>query len=91
MGVLALGALVRVVLGGAGVGDRSAVALALIVSAAVWLGAWLINGPRAALLAGAVLIAAFDLAALPARNPPAYDDLQALYRTDQSLVFQAPV
>jgi hypothetical protein len=37
------------------------------------------------------VIALLDSAALPARNPPPYDDLQAFYRTDQVLDAQVPM
>jgi hypothetical protein len=88
---LAVGVTVRLALGGAGVGERSAVLLAVLLTIGLWLAAWVIAGPRAALLATLACMALFDLAALPVRNPPAYDDLQAVYRTDQVLSARVPV
>ena len=43
----------------------------------VWLAARLLGGPRTAFLATLALVALLDLAALPQRNQPQYDDLQA--------------
>jgi hypothetical protein len=83
--VLGVGLAVRVLLGGTGVGDRSAMVMSVLLSIGAWAAARLLGGPRAALLVTLGVAALLDLAALPQRNPPAYDDLQALYRTDQLL------
>jgi hypothetical protein len=73
----------RLALGGAGVGDRSAIVMATLVTVCVWLAARLVGGARTAFLVGIGLMALFDLAALPPRGAPAYDEVQAWYRTDQ--------
>jgi hypothetical protein len=89
--VLVIGLGLRLVLGGGGVGDRSAVVMSVLLAVAGWLAAWLLAGPRAALVVGLVLVALLDLAALPARNASDYDDLEAFYRTDQTLSAQLAV
>jgi hypothetical protein len=81
----------RIGLGGSGVGDRSAALMAAILAAGCWLAARLLGGPRTAAIVASGAVVLFDFAALPARNPPAYDDLQAFYRTDQVLTAQLPV
>jgi hypothetical protein len=88
--VLVVGLAVRVVLGGVGVGDRSAMVMAVLLSVGAWAAARLLGGPRAAFLVTLGVVALLDLAALPQRSPPAYDDLQAFYRTDQVLSTQIP-
>jgi hypothetical protein len=89
--VLGVGLGLRLVLGGGGVGDRSAVLMSVLLVVAGWLAAWLLSGPRAALLVSLVLVALLDLGALPARNAAPYDDLEAFYRTDQVLSAQPAV
>jgi len=91
LGVLLLGLVVRLVLGGGGVGDRSAMVMLVLLAVAGWLAARLLAGPRAALFTLLGLVALLDLAALPPRNAPQYDDLQAFYRTDQVLSAQPAV
>ena len=80
-----LGVGLRLAIGGAGVGERSAVVLLVLLAGGVWLVARLVARPRVALLAVLAATAMFDLAALPPRDQPAYDDLQAFYATDQVL------
>jgi hypothetical protein len=87
-GVLLLGIVIRVAIGGTGVGNRSALVMTILVTAGVWIAARLLSGPRTALVFAAVLFALFDVASLPPRNAPEYDDLQAFYRTDQVLTAQ---
>jgi hypothetical protein len=82
---------VRLAVGGTGVGDRSATVMLVLLAGLAWLAARLLVGPRFALAALVVLVAVFDLAALPQRTPPPYDDLEALYRTDQVLFARLPV
>jgi hypothetical protein len=89
--VLVVGLVARLVVGGGGVGDRSAMVMTVLFAVAAWLAARLLAGPRAALAALAVVVVLLDMAALPPRNPPEYDDLEALYRTDQQLTLQLTV
>lgn len=86
-----MGLVLRLVLGRFGVGDRSADVMLVLLAVAGWLAAQLLAGPRAALITVLVLVALIDLAALPPRNEPQYDDLQAFYRTDQVISAQLPV
>jgi len=83
--VLLIGLALRVLLGGAGVGDRSAMVMTVLLSVGIWAAARVLGGPRVAFFATLVVVVLFDLAALPQRAPPAYDDLEAFYRTDQVL------
>ena len=83
--VVLAGASLRLVLGGGWVGAMSATVMSVLIAAGVWTGTRLLGGARAALIVTAILMALFNLAALPARNPLEYDDLEALYRTDQQL------
>ena len=87
-GVIVLGALPRLAFGG-GPGERAALVMAVLLEAGVGLAVWLVRSPRAALVAVLVATLATNLAALPPRGLPPYDDRQALYRTDQSVVIQA--
>ncbi len=73
------------VLGGVGVGDRSAMVMLVLLSVGAWAAARVLGGPRLACLVTLLVVALLDLAALPQRAPPAYDDLEAFYRTDQVL------
>jgi hypothetical protein len=86
--VLLAGFGLRLVLGGGGVGDRSALVMMVLLGGAAWLAARLFGGPRAALIALAAVVLLVDLAALPPRNQTEYDDLEAFYRTDQTLSAQ---
>jgi hypothetical protein len=88
MVVLLLGVGLRLAIGGVGVGNRSALVMTVLLTACAWLAARVIGGARIAFLVGAVAMALFSLAALPARDPPPYDDLEALYSTDQSMHVQ---
>jgi hypothetical protein len=90
-GVLLLGLLVRLALGGAGVGDRSALVMTVLLAGVAWVAARLFGGPRMALVAVAAVVALMDLAALPNRGARDYDDLEAFYRTDQMLPVQLTV
>jgi hypothetical protein len=89
--VLAVGLGVRALLGGAGVGDRSAMVMSVLLSVGAWVAARVLAGPRVAFCVTLVVVALLDVAALPQRDPPAYDDLQAFYRTDQMLATQVAV
>jgi hypothetical protein len=45
----------------------------------------LLGGPKVAFLVTLGVVALLDLAVLPQRATPVYDDLEAFYRTDQAL------
>jgi hypothetical protein len=83
--VLLVGLGLRVLLGGAGVGDRSATVMSGLLCVGAWAAARMLGGPRVAFGVTLLVVALLDFAALPQRTPPAYDDLQAFYRTDQVL------
>jgi hypothetical protein len=65
--------------------------MAVLLAVCAWLAARLVAGPRVAFFVAAALLVLFDVAAVPSRNAPEYDDLQAFYRTDQVLETQLPV
>jgi hypothetical protein len=81
--VLIVGLGARLLVGGSGVGDRSALVMATLLAVAAWLATRLIAGPRAAFLATLGLTALFDVAALPRRAATEYDGVEAWYRSDQ--------
>jgi hypothetical protein len=83
--VILVGFGLRMVVGGGGVGDRSALVMTMLLGGAAWLAARHFGGPRAALVALAAVVLLVDIAALPPRNQAAYDDLEAFYGTDQTL------
>ncbi|MBV9579377.1 MAG: hypothetical protein JO057_12380 [Chloroflexi bacterium] len=91
LAVLVIGLAVHLILGGAGVGDRSAMVMSVLLSAGAWAAARVLGGPRVAFLVTLGLVAVLELAALPQRNPPVYDDLQAFFATDQLLSTQLTV
>ena len=84
-GVVLLGLIVRLAVGGSGVGQRSAMVMTVLLAVAAWLAARMLSGRRAALAVCIVFVAVLDIAALPARDTAEYDDLQAFYRTDQAI------
>jgi hypothetical protein len=61
----------------------------VVLAALLWLGAWLaamlLSTPRTAFVVALVMMALVDIAALPPRGAPDYDDRRALYRTDQAV------
>src|SRR5262249_53488304 len=65
--VVLVGFGLRLVLGGGGVGDRSALVMMVLLGGAAWLAARLLGGPRAALIALAAVVLLVDVAALPPR------------------------
>ena len=81
----------RLAIGSVGVGDRSALVMATLLTIGAWLAARLLGGPRTALVVTLGLMALFNVAALAPRNAPEYDDVEAAYRTDQVLTAQLPV
>jgi hypothetical protein len=85
VGLVLLGAVTRLMLGGAGVGNRSAVVMAALLALSTWAAAALLRGPRVAFGAAVVLAALLNVQGLPPRNRQPYDDVQAFYRTDQVL------
>jgi hypothetical protein len=88
--VVLVGLGLRLALGGGGVGDRSALVLAALLSVGVWLATLLLSTPRMALLVTLGVLALLDLAALPARNALEYDYREAFFRTDQVVSAQVP-
>ena len=64
--------------------------MSLLLTLGAWLAARVLGGPRVALLVTLLATALLDLAALPPRDPPPYDDLEAFYRTDQVLSASVP-
>lgn len=89
--ILVVGLVLRLVLGGGGVGDRSAIVMTVLLAASAWLAVQLLAGPRVALFVTLALVVILDLAALPARRSVEYDDLQAFYSTDQTFAAQLAV
>jgi hypothetical protein len=89
--VLLLGLPLRALVGGVGVGDRSAMVMTALLGVGAWIAARMLAGPRVAFGVTLVVVALFALAALPQRAPPAYDDLEAFYRTDQRLTTSVAV
>jgi hypothetical protein len=86
--VLILGLAARLMLGGGGVGDRSALVMATLLTVTAWLAARVTGGPRAAFLVSLGLMALLDVAALPRRGATEYDGVEAWYRTDQVVAAQ---
>ena len=62
-----------------------------LLSLAAWGATMLLSTPRAAFLVTLGVVALLDLAALPQRAAPEYDDREAFFRTDQVLTAQLPV
>jgi hypothetical protein len=89
--VLLLGLGARWLLGGGGVGDRSAAVMLLILTIGVWLATALLSSARTAFFVTLALVLVVDVAALPARNPPEFDDREALFRPEQRLASTVPV
>jgi len=90
-GAVVVGFGLRLALGTGEVGDRSAVVMGVLLALGAWLTAMLLSTPRTALLATVAVVALVDLAALPPRFEPGYDDRQAVYRTDQPLSAEVPI
>ena len=89
--VLVVGVGLRLTLGGTGVGDRSAVVMGALLIGGAWLAARLLGGARTAFVVSLGLMALFDVAALPQRDAPEYDGVEAWYRTDQVVSSQVAV
>jgi len=89
--VLVVGLGLRLMLGGIGVGDRSAVVMVTLLTLGAWLAARLVGGPRSAFAVSLGLMALFDVAALPERGAPEYDGMEGWYRTDQVVSAQVAV
>ncbi len=88
---LVVGLGTRLAIGSVGVGDRSALVMATLLTIGAWLAARLLGGPRTAFVVTLGLMVLFNVAALPTRNAPEYDDVEAVYRTDQVVAAQLPV
>jgi hypothetical protein len=91
--VLVLGAGVRLALdaGGGGVGAHAAAVMTALLGLGVWTAAIVFGTPRRAFAVTLGLVILLDLAALPPRNVPEYDDREAFYRTDQVLTARVPI
>lgn len=89
--VLLVGVGLRLGLAAGGVGDRSAAVMMALLGLSAWAAASVLFTARAAFLVTFCLVGLLDLAALPPRNAPEYDDRQAFYRTDQVLAARVPV
>jgi hypothetical protein len=89
--VLVVGLGLRLALGGSGVGDRSAVVMATVLTVGAWLAARLVGGPRTAFLVSIGVMALHDIAALPERGAPEYDGMEGWYRIDQVVSAQLAV
>jgi len=88
---IVVGVALRLAIGGSGVGDRSAAVMTVLLSLAACLATLLLSTPRAAFLVTLGLVALLDLAALPQRNMPEYDEREAFFSTDQVLTARLPV
>jgi hypothetical protein len=89
--VLLAGVLMRVAIGSGGVGDRSAAVMAVLLGVVVWTATLLLRSPRMAFFSTLGLMVLIDLAALPARNAPEFDDRAAFFRTDQTIAARVAV
>jgi hypothetical protein len=83
--VLLVGVGLRLALHGGAVGDRSAAVMLLLLGLSAWSAAVVLAAPRTAFLVTFGLVALLEVASLPARGVPEYDDRQAFFRTDQVL------
>jgi len=86
--VLLLGIGLRLALHAGAVGDRSAAVMMLLLGLAAWAAGMVLATPRTAFVVTLGLVALLEVAALPARGVPEYDDRQAFYQTDQILAAQ---
>ena len=86
--VLLLGIGLRLALHAGAVGDRSAAVMMLLLGLAAWAAGMVLATPRTAFVVTLGLVALLEVAALPARGVPEYDDRQAFYQTDQVLAAQ---
>src|SRR5262249_39030668 len=88
--VLILGSTVRLVAGGLTAPSLSATVLGALLWLGLWLTVLLLTNPRVAFWVGLVAMAVLDVAALAPRAGGPYDEREALYRTDQSMVVPVP-
>jgi len=86
--VLLLGIGLRLALHAGAVGDRSAAVMMLLLGLAAWAAGMVLATPRTAFVVTLGLVALLEVAALPARGVPEYDDRQAFYQTDQVVAAQ---
>jgi hypothetical protein len=88
--VLLLGVGLRLALHAGAIGDRSAAVLLLLLGLGAWAAAILLATPRTAFVVTLGVVALLEVAALPARGLPEYDERQAFFQTDQVLAAQVP-
>jgi hypothetical protein len=88
--VLLLGVGLRLALHAGAIGDRSAAVLLLLLGLGAWAAAIVLATPRTAFVVTLGVVALLEVAALPARGLPEYDDRQAFFQTDQVLGAQVP-
>jgi hypothetical protein len=81
--LVAVGLGLRLAIGHAGAGDRSAAVMLGLLAVLVWVAALLVSTPRTAFFVTLGTVVVLNFAALPARNPPEYDDREAFFRSDQ--------
>jgi hypothetical protein len=89
--VLLAGVMLRLAIGNGGVGDRSAAVMAVLLGVVVWTATLLLRSPRTAFFSTLGLMVLLDVAALPARNAPAFDDRLAFFKTDQTIAARVAV
>jgi hypothetical protein len=88
--VLLLGVGLRLALHAGAIGDRSAAVLLLLLGLGAWAAAIVLATPRTAFVVTLGVVALLEVAALPARGLPEYDERQAFFQTDQVLAAQVP-
>ena len=89
-GVLLLGVGLRLALHAGAIGDRSAAVMLLLLGLGAWAAAAVLATPRTAFLVTLGVVALLEVAALPARGLPEYDERQAFFQADQVLAAQVP-
>src|SRR5207245_4957325 len=58
----------RLAIGSVGVGDRSALVMATLLTIGAWLAAWLLGGPRTAFVVAVGLLALFGMSTVAATD-----------------------
>ena len=84
-GVLVLGVVVRLLLVPPSAGGLPAAIMLVLLSLGMWAAAWLVSSERVAFISVVVVVCVVNLAALPPRPGPEYDERFAFYRTDQPI------
>jgi hypothetical protein len=85
LGVLVVGVVVRLLLVPPSAGGLPAAIMLVLLSVGMWAAAWLVSSERVAFIAVLVVVCVVNLAALPPRPGPGYDERFAFYRTDQPI------